>query len=236
MMNSYVGQKYGRLTVIEDLGYYKKEGYARKSHWLKCKCDCGNEKITTLSQLTSGKTKSCGCLNREMTINRNRKYNEYYVYEDIVFVMFTNCNEYFICDLEDWEKLKNYCWFKNSGGYAVAEPSRGNRLRFHRLVTNCPDGLEPDHIYPVALGVCDNRKSNLAIKTHRQNCLNTGMFSHNTSGYKGVTFDKTMNKWVAQIGVLGNTIHLGKFNTKEEAYKARLEAEEKYFGEYRRVV
>lgn len=56
------GKKFGKLTVIER-AEKSKSGVTR---W-KCKCDCGNEAIVSVYQLLNGNTKSCGCLNREMT-------------------------------------------------------------------------------------------------------------------------------------------------------------------------
>ena len=50
------GQKFGKLTVIENVG--KIDG--RNYHW-RCICDCGNERILDGSVLRSGNTKSCGC-------------------------------------------------------------------------------------------------------------------------------------------------------------------------------
>lgn len=50
------GQRFGLLTVIKRIG--RKSGYVT---WL-CKCDCGKEKIVDSHSLTSGNTKSCGCL------------------------------------------------------------------------------------------------------------------------------------------------------------------------------
>lgn len=61
------GQKFGKLTVIENVG--KIDG--RRYHW-RCICDCGNEKILEGSVLRSGNTKSCGC-NRSIGL---KKYNE----------------------------------------------------------------------------------------------------------------------------------------------------------------
>lgn len=49
------GERYGKLVVFE-YAYTKK----RKAYW-KCRCDCGNEKIVSGSNLQSGNTKSCGC-------------------------------------------------------------------------------------------------------------------------------------------------------------------------------
>lgn len=54
-----VGKRFGMLTVLEYAG--KRDGMHR---W-KCKCDCGNETIVGQTLLQSGKTKSCGCLQRE---------------------------------------------------------------------------------------------------------------------------------------------------------------------------
>ena len=58
--NEIIGQKFGRLTVIERAGTDK-----HKFAMYRCKCDCGNEVITRKCSLTSGHTKSCGCIQRE---------------------------------------------------------------------------------------------------------------------------------------------------------------------------
>ena len=55
-----VGQEFGRLTVINILAE------KRYSHTIcHCKCDCGNEKDISVYSLIKGKTKSCGCYNKE---------------------------------------------------------------------------------------------------------------------------------------------------------------------------
>ena len=62
------GQKFNRLTVIkrgEDL-ICKSRNVSR---WL-CRCECGNETLVTTSSLKSGKTKSCGCLQKEITSSK----------------------------------------------------------------------------------------------------------------------------------------------------------------------
>ena len=55
------GQKYGRLAVLEYLG---------GSKW-KCKCDCGKITIVTTSALSTGKTKSCGCLRKKYNLDEH---------------------------------------------------------------------------------------------------------------------------------------------------------------------
>ncbi len=61
-----IGDKYGRLTVID---YYGNNN----GIWWKCKCDCGNEKITKGMYLRNGAVKSCGCLLKESAIKNSLK-------------------------------------------------------------------------------------------------------------------------------------------------------------------
>ena len=69
-----IGLSYGRLTVIRHEG---KD--SRNKHLWLCKCDCGNEKIVVSDNLSSGKSKSCGCLKNDIL---SRKGNQYGIYED----------------------------------------------------------------------------------------------------------------------------------------------------------
>ncbi|RGX57740.1 AP2 domain-containing protein [Thomasclavelia ramosa] len=56
---------------------------------------------------------------------------------------------------------------------------------------------------------------------------------NNSSGHKGVHYDKQRKKWVAQITFQRKNHNLGRFNTLEEAVEARKKAEELYFEPYR---
>lgn len=68
----FVGQKIGRLTIIEeDLNYKKEHDIKSNTRYWKCQCDCGNIKSISDYQLKWGGTQSCGCLIREKTIERN---------------------------------------------------------------------------------------------------------------------------------------------------------------------
>lgn len=62
------GTRYGRLTVKQYLGSSK----SGKSVWL-CVCDCGEETQVVGSNLTSKRIVSCGCVQREITIQHNKK-------------------------------------------------------------------------------------------------------------------------------------------------------------------
>lgn len=222
------GQRFGRLTIIKRSETNK----YNKPAWI-CKCDCGNKVVVGSNLLKMNQTMSCGCLNYD----NHKKYNDYCIYNNIVFVKFGNCDEYFICDLEDWNNLKQYYWRKNTDGYAICNINNKQQgkecLFFHRVVMDCPNDMQVDHIYQVSRGVCDNRKSNLRIVTSWQNNVNKSTSKRNTSGYVGVNWDKQNNKWFAQIMVNNKTKNLGRFDNIEDAIKARKEAELKYFGEYR---
>ena len=66
--------RYGRLLVVKYAGKDK-----RNKHLWLCKCDCGNEPVVVGDNLSSRKSKSCGCLKREFLA---RNGNQYGLYED----------------------------------------------------------------------------------------------------------------------------------------------------------
>ena len=62
--------------------------------------------------------------------------------------------------------------------------------------------------------------------------MNSKLPNNNTSGIKGVCWNKNYQKWFAYIKINQKSINLGYFINFDDAVKARKEAEEKYFGEY----
>jgi hypothetical protein len=81
----------------------------------------------------------------------------------------------------------------------------------------------------------DNRWINLRLATDFQNAANSKISKANTSGYKGVTFNKQKNKYAAQIKINYKTIYLGYYKTPEEAHAAYCAAATKYHGEFART-
>ena len=72
-----IGDKYGRLTVIKDLGCRKRVSTsAHRVQHVQVKCDCGSIKDIALNDLKAGKTKSCGCYNMEQIIDRATKHGK----------------------------------------------------------------------------------------------------------------------------------------------------------------
>lgn len=59
-----LGQKFGRLTVVERAGNKVSSSGFSRPYW-KCLCECGNEVVAAASNLKRGNVKSCGCLQNE---------------------------------------------------------------------------------------------------------------------------------------------------------------------------
>jgi len=74
----------------------------------------------------------------------------------------------------------------------------------------------------------DNRIKNLRLVTTAENNRNRSIPKNNTSGHLGIRLNKKASKWEAMIGVNGQQLFLGYFKKKEDAIKARKEAEKKY--------
>lgn len=98
-----------------------------------------------------------------------------------------------------------------------------------------PKGYFVDHIqHAPRQGLkYDNRKSNLRIVDPCQSAWNTCASVLSKTGIKGVRFNKYHNRWQAVISVRKKKMHLGYFKDINDAIKARKEAEEKYYGEYK---
>jgi hypothetical protein len=79
----------------------------------------------------------------------------------------------------------------------------------------------------------NNNINNLRFATFKENSRNSKIRSDNTSGIKGVTFNKKMNKWMAQIQMDGKNKYLGLYEKFEDAINARVKASTKYFGEFK---
>ena len=220
------GQKFGRLTVIERAKDYIQSNGKHRTTW-RCQCNCGNQVVIRTDCLLQGDTQSCGCYKNERMVQGNQKFNNYEICGNCV-TMYTSKGEPFDIDLDDLWRVKEHCWVKRYDGYIVSVINR-KTVRLHRFVMNAPDNMIVDHIHH---DTTDNRKCELRLVTRSQNNMNRMIRSDSTSGITGVTLHKRTNKWVAQLCLNDKHIHLGYFDNKEDAVKARKQAEEEYFGEY----
>ena len=113
-------------------------------------------------------------------------------------------------------------------------------LRMHRVIWErvngpIPPGFEVDHIEPGELGGLDNRLSNLRLTTKALNQANSRRPKNNTSGFKGVWWQKQAQRWRADIVVDGRKVHIGYFEDKVAAALAYDAAARQFFGEFARV-
>jgi len=140
-----------------------------------------------------------------------------------------------IVDDEDFEWLSSYSWSFHHAGYAQRGDISGGKLRMvfmHRQILGTPKGVDTDHVNGDGL---DNRKSNLRKATRSENLYNQGVPAHNTTGFKGVCFNKRCGKFQAEIRVSGKPRRLGLFVTKEEAHAAYCMAAKKLHGKFARL-
>ncbi len=220
------GEQFGRLKVLRRVEDKVLSNGEKLVNW-ECVCSCGNVTYVTGRDLKCGNTKSCGCLSREKSRNRLKKYNKYDLSGEYG-IGYTSKGEQFIFDLEDYTLIKDYCWFISTNGYVMNKSPKV--ILQHRLISGvCGKNIEIDHINH---NKADNRKENLRQVTRSQNNMNHGIKRSNTSGNTGIYWHAKAKKWCANIRVDSKSIYLGLYIDKEDAIKARKKAEEKYFGEY----
>lgn len=138
----------------------------------------------------------------------------------------------FLFDLEDLSVIESRSWYVDKDGYLTSSYYYYGVLRivrFHRIVAHPKPGQRVDHRNK---NRADNRKQNLRCCDQAENNRNRGRYSTNTSGITGVTFDKKREKWIATIMFDHKRIFIGRYQKKEDAIIARLEAEARLFGEY----
>lgn len=204
------------------------------SYLCECKCSEHNLFIATADNIRSGNTNSCGCYGKQKTIEASKKYNKYDLSGEYG-IGYTYQGEEFYFDLEDYDKIKDYCW--SIGKKDDVEARVNSKLvKMHRLIMGVTDPkIVVDHIYHNENGAgrrYDNRKCNLRVCEQKYNACNARIRSNNTSGVTGVEYDKRRNTWSARIKYCKKEYYLGAFKNKEDAIQARKQKEKELFGEY----
>lgn len=116
-------------------------------------------------------------------------------------ILLRNTGRYATVDEDDFERVDALSpWYENDHGYAIKKTrveGKNISIRMHSFINNTPKGLVTDHINGDRL---DNRKSNLRSVGQMINCWNKEQASQEHTVYdlpKGVTYDKSRNKYVA---------------------------------------
>ena len=208
VMNKALEGDYPKPILIEDLGtMYPTESSKQKRRFGLYKCGfCGEEFRTHIRYINNGITKSCGCYLKKKVKERRLTHN------------LTNTKIYNI-----WRNMKartlnpNHKQYKDYGG-------RGIKV--------CEEWLDIQNFYNWAMSNGYEENKGLSIDRidndggySPENCRwttitiqnrNRRIGKDNTTGFKGVSYRKDENKYIAYISVKPKRIHLGSFSTAEE--------------------
>lgn len=134
-------------------------------------------------------------------------------------------------DDEDFDWLSKWKWCY-SHGYAKRVSShlgKKKTIYMHKEISLTSGKDETDHRDRNGL---NNQRGNLRVCTHSKNLKNMGMHINNTTGFKGVSWDKKNRKWRAVITVNGKYIHIGRFGNSQDAARAYNDAARRFHGEF----
>lgn len=175
--------------------------------------------------------------------------NEIRIYDDYAefdtYNIKGEVNGTFKIDLNMITFIKTHKIHKHKDGYACYKYKDNNgqikNMRLHRYIMNVHNSKDKtiivDHINR---NKQDNRKCNLRLVTFKDNTINTGLFSTNTSGHKGISWNKQRNIWEVYIHKNNKKIGLGYYTNYDRAIQVREIAEIMYFGnnnpEYQQLI
>lgn len=212
------GRKFGEWTVISDAG---KNASGR--NMFLCRCVCGIELPVNVGNLYAGKTNSCGCC-----ALAPRGQNKPPDVQGAVWIAVAG-NNWMLVDASDADQFlgKNIQFNGRVAYIAIKGNGKQYNYKIHRMILGLSkqDRKLVDHINRNPL---DNRRSNLRICTHSQNCMNKR--SKSKSGFKGVV--PNGSGWAAHIKINRKKQHLGTYRTKEQAARIYDAAAKRLFGEF----
>ena len=196
----------------------------------KLYCDyCGKELKKFPSQIKRSLKHFCNdkCYHLARRLKDKIYFENDYAY---IILQKNNITKKVLFDIEDIEKVNQYKWHlhlrKSDMRYDACantyfdKNKKRKYINMPRFILNYSGNKTFDHINRDTL---DNRKSNLKICSVLENNQNKNT---NTSGCVGVCWDKNRNKW----HVMFKSKNLGRFNSYDEAVKARKQAEREYFN------
>ena len=143
--------------------------------------------------------------------------------------------------VDDWnyEWLNQWKWCANkyhNTYYAIRaqhnpETNRPTIIYMHREILGLTkgDGIVTDHGNHNGL---DNQETNIRRCSNKQNIQNSLLRKDNTSGYKGVSWNRPVKKWGASIRDNGKKINLGYFTRSIDAAKVYDKKAKELFGKY----
>lgn len=161
-------------------------------------------------------------------VSRIRIKRQIRIVGDLAYVTLTRGLEAII-DADDVGLVSDRNWFALVGkyGHAYAIADRGTLM--HRVLLAPESKLDIDHIDGNGL---NNRRENIRIATRQQNMANKKVDRRAALQTKGVYMDRRRKKFRACIKSMGKSIHLGTFETLDEASEAYRRAAKGFWGEF----
>lgn len=231
---------------IEVIGQYR-----AMKHRIEVRClKCDRRYEADPFHLLNGKGIGCfkcarSAAGKEVASRKKGNHNDYVLLVDgtatIDLSTKEHPNTHMIMDGSDWNRLKETMY----GRATVLQPSSikyaisriGNKpTRVHRWLLDAKPGEFVDHINGNGL---DNRRSNIRKCSVSENNCNLNSSRRSETGIKGITLAQHVSKktgkrnYVSVIRKDGVLYRLGTFKTLGDAIVARLEAENKYHGEFK---
>lgn len=207
------GKKFGKLTVL------RRDFNGRKQVYWLCQCDCGTIKSIRSGHLCGGKIVSCGCHAIFASSLAKIKRNKIEVCNDFAKVYLFGCDKYAVIDIEDIDKVKNFCWSLSYYGYAVTHLDIKDKTSMHRIIMGVENPKQVvDHINHDKL---DNRKKNLRLfdsNTNNLHNLDPRKAKSNT-GFLNIYLTKS-KKYSVSYTRYRKKYNVGFFETIEEAKEA----------------
>jgi hypothetical protein len=108
----------------------------------------------------------------------------------------------------------------------------GQHYYVHKLIYLYHHGYAPEQVDHINRNALDNRIENMRAATNSQNCSNRRLFKNNTSGFRGVSWDKIHKKWASYVSFGGKRKTLGFYDDLHEAAKRSESARNEFHGDY----
>lgn len=140
--------------------------------------------------------------------------------------------QFALVDDEDFDTVNKYSWAARAIGHSFTAMRRNGQttISMHRQILGLLKSYDQvDHIDGNPL---NNTRSNLRVCALTENLWKRGCNYNNACGLKGVRYSKRRKKWYAQIQANKKRMHIGSFNSKEEAANAYNEAALCLHGEF----
>ena len=142
-----------------------------------------------------------------------------YIDKDIAYIEIKKRrgkNLYAVLDTENVKRIKDFKWMYHDNGVSAVQNKKTIKLR--RKIMEYSGVLQVIHLDHDMLNY---RKQNLRIVTRQASCILSSLSTRNTSGIKGVSWDKKGGKWFAFLGKNGKRHNGGYHKKLDDAVRPR---------------